>query len=440
MTVTQFEDPFHINIADRWHEAAEKNIDTNERIKLYEDTLKAANNLTEEQADIILEIFDQYKIDKSEKLAQWISQNSCCSEGKVEGAYSKLHVLFQKIAKIKNCPNALTSEVDHSGTLSKISYIDAAACQYIDDTKIFLDNVPDEIIDYIFSKYDNSSPKACSFLCLTSKKFQKKALKSYTGNLKGIKIDTADKVIDFVKEYGKNNKILDISGIVLTNKQFNIIISYTPHLHTLNANSTEVNNINELSKSCKDLKIFNFVFNRKEKIKGLETFSQMTNLEKIDFSYNLIEIPLNVKLKNLKTLVLKYNDGLTSKQIQNLLTWDLKNLECLNLRGNGINDEQLQMIASSDIENLTDLDLYAGSLGDPGLQSLAASTSLLKLKKLNLSCTNITNESTILLINSPVFKNLEELDIFPSSINKVNVDLILNSLENLKIFNGNTDL
>src|SRR5436309_1000246 len=106
------------NLGVLWHKAANGQIDTSGRMKLYDDTEKAVQFLTRSTkdadktqmkeivnlCDAIIQGFNQPNDSLgSDKLAEWVAQNTGIGEGsQFNGAYPVLHHLFEMMGNVKN--------------------------------------------------------------------------------------------------------------------------------------------------------------------------------------------------------------------------------------------------------------------------------------------------------------------------------------------------
>ncbi|KAG2389374.1 hypothetical protein C9374_013934 [Naegleria lovaniensis] len=164
-------------------------------------------------------------------------------------------------------------------------------------------------------------------------------------------------------------------------------LSHTKNVVSVLSSSQNMKNLKALNISNVD--IYN--------IDDLAQSDIMNNLTEIDLSdcamndEDVVSISKSVVMKNLRTLVLDFN-VITYHGVHSLSTSpNLINLTKLHLANNSLGDDGAKAIAGG-FSMLTYLDLSGCDIGNEGLKSISNSTTLTKLRTLNLNFSKVIQE------------------------------------------------
>ena len=422
-------------LVNRWYQAAENHeAGTTFKMKLFDDTERVASTLerlvqegsrelAKELANVILQSFDSHKIGESEGLIRWIGVNTLKCGNHVKGASKPFHHLFVALQAVDN----------DTGTLAAPYYIDYAAMNLLESNDASIQGhgheeqtIPDDFLNLVVHNSVVDKPfKDSIALRQASKKMRQLVATAYRGPLTELKITTADQAIAYAKEFGKELRYLDISGIDFPDSnKLKKLIENLPKLNTFLAqNSTIDKGGAEAIASSKYMQNLLALDLRRNQIgpagaKDIASSEFMKNLTALDLSWNQIG-PAGAKviassefMKNLTALYLRYNKigDVGAKDIA--VSENMKNLTALNLRYNQISDDGAKDIAASKyLKNLTALDLNLNRIGDDGAKDIASSEFMKNLTALDLSGNQIGPAGAKDIASSENMKNLTALDL-----------------------------
>lgn len=490
------DEDFFSTLIQRLFEAANNDLNTSTRLELDEDIIEAGKYLEEKPeeavklAKMVLEIFDQHRLEERNDLAQSIGGNIGASEKR--GAYSVMHHFFQTIKeKIENPEIAAAT----------LNQIDSQALAHINQDKKFPDEFPPEVFSRIIQHFvESNQNKEVLALMLTTKPNHMEVNRFYHGRLSSLNIRTAEQAIEFVKNHGENLKFINITGIKFKANELEELLKYLPNVNTFIADycgldhkcaeviaaAPTLNNLTSLalrhnqiqdagitamaaSETLGNLKELS-LNECKIKAAGVEaiaastTFSNLTwldlsfnsigagvraiasseilgKLEKLDLCSCFIEtagaetIAASTTLKNLTWLDLsgcyiriEGVRAITAAEI-------LKNLKYLNLGNNQIQDEGAQLVAASPIfGNLVKLSLDKNSIMDDGTVAISASTTLVNLKELSLYSNKIKDVGAKAIVDSTNFQ-LTNLELRGNEITTATKNLLRIKMNDKMIFN-----
>lgn len=427
-----------------WHNAAENDYDTRDRIKLYEDTEKVisllsdAKNTNPEQIEEInslcnalIQGFELADEDKSQKLSQWIAKNTSFSKGnKFKGAYPILNRLFEEMGKVQGKP------VDSNGIMTNS-----------------LNSINSQIGPFEYEKvigciiYSHASTRELLLMCKTSHKDRTIAMSILIDRLNSkeitpsdLRIPTVTGLIDFFGNRCCEIFTLDLREFPDVNDQDikNISLNFLniQNLHLKNSKLTD-NSLEFFSKMTQTITLdLHFKcglftnFNSLEQLKKLKNFTLSGGHRVVDFSF-LKKLPELVKL-DLSNSSFNNTNSLKGLKVQELSLsdcWQITDFSFLENMG-GLVKLDLSICYIEDItslQNLQTLEELDLSLCTK-IKDMSLLQKLSKLKSLTLVGCKVTDFSFL-----QGMKGLIKLNLRSSQFTQIDLLASLEHLEKLDL-------